>query len=98
MNEKTESGVVKDLLSKRSDFMGIKSKIVEIIEPKIFQLHLENISNVRNTIVIAGALLTVCLVIVNNIPQNFPDNSVKLLQVSILGFLFSILFYSFYLK
>lgn len=84
---------VKIFHQERSKFLEIKSRIAELIEPRIFRLILEDSSNVRNSIIISGALATLGLLIFNN--KNVSVNR-TLLEISIIGFLLVIIFYSIF--
>lgn len=96
-NEKRKQEI-KELLEKRSAFLKIKAQVAELIEPKLFQLNIENLANVRNSIIISGALATMGLLVFGKVPQVFSPVANLLLQLSIILFLVTILIYSFYLK
>ncbi len=89
---------INELTSRRGSFIRISSKIVKIAEPRIFQLKLENVSNVRNSIIVSAALATVSLLVLSNSPKDLPLIVETSQQVAVIGFLITILIYSFYLK
>lgn len=92
----TESEI-KELLTQRSSFIDIKARIAERVEPRIFSLLVENISNVRNTIVIAGALASIGILIFDKYAFVFIENF-WLIKFAVVAYLLCILVYSFYLK
>jgi len=97
-NEQRGQKIIRELLKERSNFISIKAKIGRIVEPRIFQLQLENLANVRNLIIISGALATIGLLILDKAIQIFSPIANSALQLSIILFLLAILVYSFYLK
>ena len=97
-NEQRKREIIKELLEKRSNFINIKAKIGRIVEPRLFQLQLENLANVRNLTIISGALATIGLLVFDKAMQIFSPAANLALQLSIILFLLTILIYSFYLK
>lgn len=103
MNNRTLTGqekskIIQDLLQRRSAFLSIKSKVTELVEPRIFSLLQENVSNVRNGMVISGALTTIGLVVLNQLSNSLSPESQILLKISVISFLSSILTFSYWLK
>src|SRR3989344_7552536 len=93
----TEKELIEKLLSQRSSFINIKSKVYEVVEPNIFRLLTENIENVRNLMIVAGAFLTFSTLVFAKNDYLFQENQF-LIRLSILCNLFTVLLYSFYLK
>ncbi|EKE21535.1 MAG: hypothetical protein ACD_7C00199G0002 [uncultured bacterium] len=95
--EEEKKVITMNLYKERTSFINIKAKISEIIEPRIFKLLLENISNVRNSIIVSGALATISLVVLSQQLEIISLYTKVFLQISIFGFLIAILTYSLYL-
>ena len=97
MKEKTNNQkIIKKLMEERNYFIDVKAKISRLLGPKIFELQKENLNNIRNVIIVSGALATFELILLNNpIVQNL---NIDLLKISIIGFLLTVIFSSFQLN
>jgi hypothetical protein len=84
------------LYNRRRNFISTKAKIAKIISPNLFRLNMENFSNVRNSIIISVALPSLGLLVFNGLSIHFLTGF--FLLVSTVGFLLTIIIFSFYLK
>jgi hypothetical protein len=84
-----------ELFKKRNTFISIGGQITKIISPKLFQLFIENRNNLRNIVIIAGALASFSLYVMGNTGGNI---NIIYLKISIIGLLMTIIFSSFYLN
>ncbi len=89
---------LKKLLNQRSSFISIKGKIASVIEPKQFQLMLENIANVRNIIVVCAALATIGMLTLAEKAFQLPYWPKMILFASVIFFLVAAILYSYYLR
>jgi hypothetical protein len=78
----------------RSSFITINAEVTKLFAPKIFILLRENISNLRNLAIIAGAMATFGLLIFNNVLIEKRE----ILLISVLGLLIDICFIFIYLN
>jgi hypothetical protein len=82
----------------RTSLLKAASAITEAARPQQFQLLLENISNVRNTMVVSGALASFGLAAIAGGDLSIPTSIKFLFQLSEVCFLLATLTYAFYLK
>lgn len=87
---------VQNLQKQRGSYIRIAAKISQLINPSIFRLELEGLSNIRNSIIIAGALATLGLLIMGN--TQISEVAQLFLGLAVVSFLLTILVYSLYLK
>lgn len=81
-----------ELFNQRKIYFEIKKEVINIFEPRLFELMKENSNNVRNTIIICTTLATINILILDSIDFNYILSS-----ISIICFVLSVLLYSIYL-
>ena len=86
------------LIKERSRLLSINFHAEKEVEPRLFQLMLENISNVRNTLVVCGALASFGIAAIANSALALGFISRLLFDFAEISLLCATLFYFFYLK
>jgi len=83
VNEQKE--IFREVIRRRSQFLTIKSKLTKLVEPKIFALLQGNLQNIRNLIIVSGALASFGLLALKSFFSDY-------LIVGIISSLFFIVF------
>jgi hypothetical protein len=75
------------LLEKRSTFIGIQAELSKVVDPKIFKLAQEEISNIRNLVVIAGTVAPFAILLFGSFASDK-----QYLSIAVSGILLTVIF------